>query len=149
MSGKKHRAVSIRGRVSSTEQGEAVGYGKPPRAHQFKPGQSGNPKGRTKGTKNEDTILRDLLNRKIEVRDGGRVRKMIVMEAILLRFVEDALKGNTKSAAFLFNRYAGVATSESESSDISAADQEILNDFLRRFIPKQGEYHEGPKSSRG
>jgi hypothetical protein len=136
MSGKKHRAVSTRRRVSSTAQGEAVGYGKPPRAYQFRPGQSGNPNGRTKGTKNEGTILRDLLNRKIEGRDGGRVRKMIVMEAILLRFVEDALKGNTKSAAFLFNRHAGVATSESEPSDISAADQEILNDFLRRFIPK-------------
>ena len=29
-----------------------VGYGKPPKDKQFKKGQSGNPKGRTKGTKN-------------------------------------------------------------------------------------------------
>ena len=29
-----------------------VGYGKPPKSTQFKPGRSGNPKGRTKGSRN-------------------------------------------------------------------------------------------------
>ena len=37
-----------------------VGYGKPPKAHQFKPGQSGNPKGRPRGAKSEATILREI-----------------------------------------------------------------------------------------
>jgi hypothetical protein len=31
---------------------DAVGYRRPPRNRQFKPGQSGNPTGRPKGTKN-------------------------------------------------------------------------------------------------
>ena len=33
-----------------------VGYGKPPKAHQWRPGQSGNPKGRPKGSRNRPTL---------------------------------------------------------------------------------------------
>jgi hypothetical protein len=110
----------------------ALGYGRPPQAHQFKPGQSGNPRGRPKGAKNEATILRDLLNRKIDIREGGRARKITILEAILLRFTEDALKGNTKSAAFLFNRYAGIQADESQSDDdINEDDRKVLDAFVR------------------
>ena len=38
-----------------------VGYGKPPKSGQFKPGQSGNPKGRPKGAKNFKTELATVL----------------------------------------------------------------------------------------
>ena len=48
-----------------------VGYGRPPLHTRFKPGQSGNPKGRPKGAKNEDTILREIMNRPIDIREGG------------------------------------------------------------------------------
>jgi hypothetical protein len=111
-----------------------VGYGSPPQANQFKSGQSGNPMGRPRGSKNEATILGELLNRKIDIREGGRVRKITVFEAILLRFTEDALKGNTKSAAFLFNRYAGTQADESQPfDDINEDDREVLDAFVRRF----------------
>src|SRR6185437_10467290 len=80
-----------------------VGYGRPPRVHQFKFGHSGNPKGRPKGSKNESTILREILHRKIGMRDEGRMRKVMVLEAIFLRIAEQSLKGDTKSAAFLLN----------------------------------------------
>ena len=71
----------------------------------LQPGTSGNPKGRPKSAKNEATILRNIFNRQIEVRDGGRVREVSVLEGMLLRFTDDAVKGNPKSAAFLLNRY--------------------------------------------
>ena len=87
-----------------------TGYGKPPRQHQFQPGQSGNPKGRPKGVKNTATLLCDILDRKVEVRTGTTVRKMSVREAILTRFAESALKGDTKSAAFLLQRYDALET---------------------------------------
>jgi hypothetical protein len=122
-----------------------VGYGKPPRAHQFKPGQSGNPQGRPKGAKNEATILRSLLDRKIEVRQGGRSRKITVFEAILMRFTEDALKGNTKSASFLLSRYAGIEAGELQpGNDMSDDDRKVLDAFARRFESQPR--HKGKKS---
>jgi hypothetical protein len=114
-----------------------VGYGKPPRAHQFKPGQSGNPKGRPKGAKNEATILYELLHRKIAIRESGRTRKITVLEAILLRFTEDSLKGNTKSATFLLNRHSAVVSGEPQQSDISDDDQEILEAFAQRVLAQR------------
>ena len=39
-----------------------VGYGKPPDHTQFKPGQSGNPHGRRKGSKNYRTIVGEIMS---------------------------------------------------------------------------------------
>jgi Family of unknown function (DUF5681) len=127
-----NRAPS-RSRTTPKRSAQDVGYGRPPEVHQFKPGQSGNPRGRPKGAKNEATILRDLLNRKIEIRESGRTRKITVLEAILLRFTEDALKGNTKSAGFLFNRYAGTQADDSKPDEINEDDRKVLDAFVRQF----------------
>lgn len=63
------------------DQGEAVsdyevGYGRPPVATRFKPGQSGNPKGRPKASKNLSTLVREKLQAKVPAREGGRERRM-------------------------------------------------------------------------
>jgi hypothetical protein len=124
--------MSVRRNVTPRRNSHNVGYGKPPQSCQFKPGESGNPRGRRKGTKNEATILRDLLNRKVEVREAGKARKITVLEAILIRFTEDALKGNTKTAAFLFNRYTSGNTTDPETEEIIAGDRAILDEFVKR-----------------
>ena len=135
MSAAKRRQGSLpRVRMKQSMPESDVGYGRPPRANQFKPGQSGNPKGRPKGAKSEASILYELLHRKIPIREGGRTRKITVLEAILLRFTEDSLKGNTKSAAFLLNRHGTLVSGEPQGSDISDDDQEILEAFAQRVM---------------
>jgi hypothetical protein len=127
----KHRSGTNR-QVSASD-GE-VGYGRPPRATQFASGQSGNPKGRPKGSKNESTILREILNRKIETRSGaGRPQRISVLEGILLRIAENSLKGDTKSAAFLLNRFAALVSGELQAPNLTADDREILEAFSRRI----------------
>ena len=53
-----------------------VGYGKPPKEHPFKPGQSGNLKGRPKSKKSGLTDVSGLLNEPVKVKAGGKVREM-------------------------------------------------------------------------
>lgn len=113
-----------------------VGYGRPPTAHQFKPGRSGNPKGRPKGSKNEATILRSIFNRQIESRDGGRIRKISVLEGMLLKFAEDALKGNPKSATFLLNRYRLTEDTAPEASELDQDDRALLEAYTKTLQTK-------------
>ena len=119
-----------------------VGYRKPPKHNQFKPGQSGYPSGRPKGSKNEATILRELLDgKKLEIRERGRTRKVTVREAILLRVIEDALKGNTKSAAFILNRYGLMVSGEIQQAELTGDDQAVLEAFVARLKvnPSEGD----------
>jgi hypothetical protein len=119
---------------------EKAGRGHPPRAHQFKPGQSGNPKGRRKGCKNEATLLRELLDEtKLSLRIGGKIKRISVREAILRGIVEDALKRNLKSAQFLLNRHAALVAGEAVPPVLIQDDEEILKDYMRRrFKPEDG-----------
>jgi len=115
---------------------EQVGYGRPPQQHQFQAGQSGNPRGRPKGAKNQATILHKILHRKLAIRDRGRTRNVPLIEAMLLKFAEEALRGNPKAAAFLLNRYGPAEQEGAAETELSRDDQEILDAFAHR-IKKQ------------
>ncbi len=88
-----------RSKAQGTADGNyTVGFGRPPVAGRFKPGQSGNPKGRRRGTKNLSTLLTDILAEKISVRDGDKVRKISKAEALIHRLVAKALGADPKAA---------------------------------------------------
>jgi hypothetical protein len=133
------RARRIRRPHSSSGALYDTGYGKPPRQHRFRPGQSGNPKGRPKGAKNTAILLREILDRKIEVRTGSTVRKISVREAMLTRFTESALKGDTKSGAFLLQRYDMPETAEEDAPNgATPEDQEIIDAYLNAYLKNGG-----------
>jgi hypothetical protein len=111
-----------------------VGRGKPPRAHRWKPGQSGNPKGRKKGSKNESTILREQLDRKVKIRAGGKERFVTAHEGIVMRFVDEALKGDVKSAQFVLNRFGALVSGELGEAAISENDRDILEEFKQSLL---------------
>jgi hypothetical protein len=79
----------------------AIGYCRPPISTRFKPGQSGNPKGRTKGRKNMVGLLQDALDKRITLREGDTVRKVSRAEAVILALMSKALKGDSKACAML------------------------------------------------
>ncbi|HAO41389.1 MAG: hypothetical protein CL533_18310 [Afipia sp.] len=134
----------FRKRVRLKPSDEDVGYGKPPKANQFKPGKSGNPKGRPKGARSEATMLVELLNRKIEIRQNGKVRKITILEGILHKLAEDSLKGNTKSAAFVLNRLAAIASTASTEPEVNPDDKAVLDAYLRNFQSTLGEKEKTP-----
>jgi Family of unknown function (DUF5681) len=82
-----------------------VGYRKPPKHSQFKPGQSGNPKGRKKGAKGMKTLAQQTLTAKVSVRTGNGPQKMMRIEALLHKLVELGMKGNPRALLALFHMY--------------------------------------------
>ena len=83
-----------------------VGYAKPPAANRFKPGQSGNPKGRPKGAKNRmpalneerlKTIIMAEAYREITVRDGDRNVSVPMAQAIVRALAVNAAKGQHRA----------------------------------------------------
>src|SRR5688500_4452105 len=56
--------------------GYEVGYSKPPVASRFRKGQSGNPRGRPKGSRNIITDIEEALDQKVKVGEGGKVRRI-------------------------------------------------------------------------
>jgi uncharacterized protein DUF5681 len=100
----------------------------------FKPGKSGNPKGRPRNSRNLRTIIQDALTQKIVLRQGQGKRSITKLEGIVLRQVEGALKGNDKAALAALKMAAQVGLLEAPESEIeanlSASEKEIMEELL-------------------
>lgn len=123
----------------NADRNYAVGKGKPPHEYTWRPGQSGNSRGRPKGRKNEATIWKEILNRKITIPIGGKLRKVTILEAIQYRIANDALTGNIKSAGFILNRFAVTVNGEVPVTDSFEDDRTVLEAFVRRLKDETSE----------
>jgi hypothetical protein len=74
-----------------------VGFGKPPRSTQFKPGQSGNPAGRPRGAKNFATAIEQELDARVTVTENGRRRRISKLEVVAKHLVNKAAGGDLKA----------------------------------------------------
>lgn len=97
-----------------------VGYRKPPRTTRFKPGRSGNPRGRPKGAKNLKTIIERELNRKVVIRDDRGRRSVSKSEAVAMQLVKKAVEGDNKAIQTLLK-----LTNEFEAILKAAAEAEV------------------------
>src|SRR5262249_33120977 len=87
---------------SDDKQNSAVGYRRPPVNRQFKPGQSGNPRGRPKGSKNLLTTFAEALSRPVTWRDkSGKIRTLSKMELSVEFMVNKAAAGDPKAFAMV------------------------------------------------
>ena len=112
----------------------AVGYRKPPQATRFKPGHSGNPKGRPKGSRNLATDLSTELGELITVREGGAARRVSKQRALIKSLMAKALQGDVRATTALLTLYARVITEPPEDDSGSVEEHELL--ILRRFGPR-------------
>ena len=78
-----------------------VGYGKPPQNTRFKPGQSGNPKGKPKGAKNLATIVDKAIKERVVVNENGKRRSVSKIEIVVKQIVNRAAMGDHKSSTQL------------------------------------------------
>ena len=117
-----------------------VGYGKPPKKGQFKPGRSGNPKGRPKGCKNFSTVLVNELSERLTVKEGGKTRRLTKMEAVTKQLVSKALKGDARALGELLRQIRAYWPDEggdgAETLPASESDIALLEDLLLRSTAK-------------
>lgn len=78
-----------------------VGYGQPPRHSQFKPGQSGNPRGRPKGSADMSTLIQAALKEKVLITEGGKRRTITKGKAIAKQLVNKAASGDLQATRLL------------------------------------------------
>lgn len=78
-----------------------VGYGKPPKSGQFKKGQTGNPKGRPKDSRNVKKVLTDVSSETIVIVENGTEKRVSKQEALIRALYSQALKGNINASRLL------------------------------------------------
>lgn len=114
-----------------------VGYGKPPRDTRFQPGQSGNPKGRQKGTKSFKAAVGAILNETIKVQTPQGAKRITKLEALVHTSLNSALKGDAKAADQVFRiaREVGLVDEVAEAFDKLTMQQLVEEDkaILERF----------------
>jgi uncharacterized protein DUF5681 len=131
-----------------------VGYCRPPKHTQFKPGQSGHRGGRPRGQPNFRTAVAEALREKITIREGERTRTVSKMDAIIQVTFNKALKGDARGlVAFLqLVRWAGLMDEQPELSSMesfSTEDEAILAGFFERhgLKPRENSLTEATESS--
>ena len=111
-----------------------VGYRRPPKATQFKPGESGNPKGRPKGSRPVGAVLQDIMQQRVSVTEGNKARRLPVLEVIMRRLANDAMRSDPRAIKLLLSlldRYAQSPDADLQLDELLAEDQTILTQYLR------------------
>ena len=126
-------------RPPSRPRHDDVGYGKPPRQHRFRKGQSGNPRSRPKGAKSGEIeptegSLRDMVlkeaRRTITVRDGDDFITLTMAETIIRTLAVDAVKGKPHAQRLFIEM---LSTTQRE-------DQELREELLETAIDYKSEW---------
>lgn len=128
-----------------------VGYGRPPKDTRFKPGQSGNLKGRPKGTLNLATVLARTLRARVVVNENGRRKTITKLEAAIQQLTNKAASGELKALQLL----AGLVRSAEErtaqavipTASLDEADEKVMLGILTRMESTQKENQEDGNES--
>jgi Family of unknown function (DUF5681) len=113
-----------------------IGYKKPPRQTRFKRGESGNPSGRPKGSKNLATLLEKELRQRVVVNENGRRRSITKQEAMVKHMVNKALSGDRRLLQLMLEeiRLLETRAASSATAIIDDADQQVMRQIQERLL---------------
>lgn len=133
-----------------TKPNNTVGYKNPPKDTQFKPGTSGNPKGRPKGARNLKTDLMEELGEKIVVTENGQQRTISKQQALVKAMMAKGMKGDTAAGKAIFNLALGfeqvtsqerisLAMTDDDDAVMQAFREKVRRDILTEEEPDEEE----------
>jgi Family of unknown function (DUF5681) len=107
---------------------DTVGYGHPPKNHQFQPGHSGNPSGRPKGARHLKTELIEELAELVTVADGTTTVEVSKARAVVKALVRMAIAGDARAISTVMGSCARALGGEDAVDDEPEApeDREIM-----------------------
>lgn len=111
-----------------------IGYKKPPKSSQFKPGHSGNRKGRPKGSKGLKTDLREEMAERITINENGKSITISKQRLMVKSMVQKAAKGDVRAQTGVLElvmRVFGVEDESHEKRKLSPSDNDMLEQYLQ------------------
>jgi len=130
------------GQTNSVEQPEPdyeLGYKKPPKASQFKKGQSGNRRGRPRGSQHALTTVEQALGTKITVAENGRRRKVSKAARMFEQLATAAAEGDpnaTQTVLRLLQEY--------KEGEPVTPEEAILNELGRLILVRREDAERWP-----
>jgi|GEM_PF-2401538 len=124
--------------LNSSDADHSVGYQKPPANTRFKPGQSGNPKGRPK-QKEADVVkllLRELKER-VVIEENGKITKVTKREVLVKQILKKALMGDGKCMDFILRVEGMQANIPPETESVPESSGRIVSPIWKRFLREQ------------
>jgi hypothetical protein len=115
----------------------AFGYGNPPIHTRFKKGQSGNPKGRPKGSKNLATLLERVLTEQVVITENGKRRSISKLEASFKQLLNGAAIGDLAAMRQLYALLPWLESqldSEPSPAATNTSDQAALERVRKRLL---------------
>ncbi len=109
-----------------------VGYKKPPKHGQFRPGESGNSKGRPRGAKNLKTELQEELAETIKIKESGHAKTVSKQRAMLKSLTAKAVQGDARAANLVVGMIFKLLHDQPDDSDgveLTPTDHAILAEF--------------------
>ena len=120
-----------------------VGYRKPPQHSRYRAGQSGNPQGRPRGSKNLATLVHQALEEKVVVTEDGRRRKISKRQAIVAQLVNRSAQADLKATQILLGLMQEIERrNEAQSTDtngFAAEDDQVMQLLAARLAPGKKE----------
>jgi hypothetical protein len=103
-----------------------VGYGRPPKQHQFKKGQSGNRKGRPKNQKQFLDLLAEALNDTVVVQEGGQRKQIRKMDAAAKQLANRAASGDHRAIKLVFELSNSPAWKETTYQQVDSPRERLM-----------------------
>jgi Family of unknown function (DUF5681) len=116
-----------------------VGYGKPPKANQFRKGRTGNPRGKRKGEENIISAFKRIVSKRVKINDGEKVRTVTLAEAVILKNYNAALQKDSFAMSNIYRlaEESGEFIDRTDAKQVGrpllVPEKVTIEEFLARF----------------
>lgn len=122
------KKVPKKNKTKAKPKKNKTGYKSPPDKTKFKPGQSGNPKGRPKGSVSAKKVFEKVLQDTLEIKENGKTKTVSKLEAIFMAIANKSIQCDPKILSILIKVFQILSPHDGEDiKGVSKLSQEELS----------------------